>query len=107
MKPKDPKRTKEPGYMTNTDNIELDESINITRGLKTRDELGAKVILDLTSKTVVKNSFNESRDFVTLLAHYQDGYSKYINPLIAQLFKDELNEPVDVSGEKEKESSGS
>ena len=106
-KPKDPKRTKEPGYMSNTDNIEFDESINITRGLKTKDQNLARVILNLTNKTVIKNSFNENKDFATLLAHYQEGYPKYINPLIAQLYKDELNEPSNVSGEKEKESSGS
>jgi hypothetical protein len=34
IKPKDPRRTKEAGYITNPDNFEYDESINITRGVK-------------------------------------------------------------------------
>ena len=106
-KPKDPKLTKIAGYMKDPANFEYDESINITRGLKTKDQNLARVILNLTNKTVVKNSFNENKDFATLLTHYQEGYPKYINPLIAQLYKDELNEPSNVSGEKEKESSGS
>ena len=106
-KPKDPKRTKVAGYMKDPANFDYDESINITRGLKTKDLNLGRVILNLTDKSVIKNSFNENRDFATLLAHYQEGYPKYINPLIAQLYKDELDEPVNVPSEKEKESSGS
>jgi len=35
------------------------------------------------------------------LAHYQEGYPKYINPLIAQLYPESNNE-VNVSSEEEK-----
>ncbi len=100
-KPKDPKRTKEAGYMKDPANFDYDESINITRGLKTRDQNLASVVLNLTDKTVTKNTFNENRDFATLLAHYQEGYPKYINPLIAQLYKDELDESIDVQNKEE------
>jgi hypothetical protein len=68
MKPKDPKRTKEAGYMTNLENIDYDESINITRGLKTRDQLNAKVVLNMSKQTVVTNRFNDNQDFPSLLA---------------------------------------
>ena len=101
QKPKDPSRTKEPGYMTNMDNIAYDESINITRGIKTRDQLQASVILNLNKETVVKNSFNSNADFASLLAHYQEGYPKYINPLLAQIYP-EANDAEHVSDEKEK-----
>ena len=100
-RPKDPKRTKEAGYMKDPANFDFDESINITRGLKTRDQVTARVILNLSERTVAKNSFNENKDFPSLLAHYQEGYPQYINPLIAQLYKDDVNE-VDVPSEKEK-----
>ena len=101
-KPKDPKRTKERGYMTDPANFDYDESINITRGLKNRDNVSAQVILNLNEQRVVKNTFNENRDFPVLLAHYQEGYPKYVNPLIAQLYKDQLDESVDVPSEEEK-----
>jgi len=101
MKPKDPKRTKERGYITNLENVDYDESINITRGLKIKDRLGAKVILNLSKQDVTKNSFNDSRDFPGLLAHYQEGYPKYINPLIAQLYSEEKDGSIDVSSEEE------
>ncbi len=100
QKPKDPKRTKEKGYMGNPENIAYDESINITRGIKTRDELGAGVILNLTQQTVVKNSFRSDADFPSLLAHYQEGYPKYINPLLAQLYP-EADDAEHVSDKKE------
>jgi hypothetical protein len=105
IKPKDPKRTKEAGYITNPENFDYDESINITRGLKIKDELNARVILDLTNQAVKKNTFNDSKDFPSLLAHYQEGYPKYINPLLAQLYPEETNVNVDVLSQEEKEGS--
>ena len=101
-KPKDPAKTKISGYMKDPANFDYDETINITRGLKTRDELNAQVILNLSKQGVQKNTFNENRDFPTLLAHYQTGYPQYLNPLIAQLYKDQLNESVDVHSQEEK-----
>lgn len=101
-KPKDPKRTKEAGYITNPENFDYDESINITRGLKTKDSLNAKVILNLTQQQVTKNGWNDNKDFPSLLAHYQEGYPKYINPLIAQLYKEQIDEPIDVHSQEEK-----
>jgi hypothetical protein len=86
IKPKDPKRTKEAGYINDPANFDYDESINIIKGLKVKDEINAKVILNLSNQTVFKNSFNENKDFPSLLAHYQEGYPTYINPLLAQLY---------------------
>lgn len=101
-RPKDPKKTKIAGYMKDPANFDYDESINITRGLKTRDELNAKVILNLNEKAVVKNTFNENKDFPTLLAHYQEGYPKYINPLLAMIYPEVNDGTADVHTEEEK-----
>ena len=90
IKPKDPSKTKEKGYMTDPSNYDYDEFINITRGLKTRDELNAKVILNLTNQLVHKNSFNDNKDFPSLLAHYQEGYPNYINKIIEVLYASDL-----------------
>lgn len=90
MKPKDPKRTKEPGYMTNLENIDYTESINITRGLKARDQQSAKVILNMSKQAVTVNRFNDNQDFPSLLAHYQESYPQYINPLLGMMYPDEV-----------------
>ncbi len=102
IKPKDPKRTKEAGYINNPANFDYDESINITRGLKTRDELNARVVLNLTKQQVTKNRFNDNKDFPSLLAHYQEGYPKYINPLLAQLYPEQTDATTNVHSEEEK-----
>jgi hypothetical protein len=101
-KPKDPARTKEPGYMSDLENINYDESINITRGLKTRDQLQSSVVLNLSKQLVVKNGFKSDADFPSLLAHYQEGYPKYINPLLAQLYPEVQNAEHVSSQEEEK-----
>ena len=98
QKPKDPARTKEKGYMSDPDNISYDESINITRGIKTKDQLNAAVILNLTKQSVVKNRFRSDADFPSLLAYYQEGYPNYINKIIAGLYAKDL-ENIDGGGE--------
>jgi hypothetical protein len=103
-KPKDPAKTKVAGYMTDPANFDYDESINITRGIKTRDHQNAQVILNLSTQTVIKNTFNSNKDFATLLGHYQEGYPNYINPLLAKLYKDILDDSGNVHSQ-EKESS--
>ena len=91
LKPKNPKLTSQKGYMKDNSNLEYTESVNITRGLKTQD-ITAGVILNLNQRKVVRNTFNENRDFPSLLAHFQESYPQYINPVISMLYKDELNE---------------
>ena len=100
-RPKDPRRTKEAGYITNPDNINYEESINITRGLKYRDETTAGVILNLSQQQVARNTFKSDADFASLLGYFQKGYPKYINPIIEQLYAEELNEVHVPDQEKE------
>jgi hypothetical protein len=40
----------------------------------------------------VANRFNDNKDFPSLLAHYQEGYPKYLNPLIAQLYPEQVDD---------------
>ena len=108
IKPKNPQRTSQPGYIKDAENIDYDESINITKGLKDKDVALGGVILNLSRQLVVKNRFRSDNDFASLLAYYQEGYAQYLDPIIAKLYKEELNEAnIDVSSQEEKESSGS
>lgn len=102
-KPRDPKKTHIAGYLKDPNNTILDESINITKGLRTRDQINASVILNLSEQQVIKNKFNDNRDFPSLLAHFQEGYPRYINPLIAQLYSKELDDVSDVNVQTEEE----
>jgi hypothetical protein len=99
-RPRNPRLTYQPGYINNPDNFILDESINITRGLRTRDEINAGVILNLNDKKVIKNKFNDNKDFPSLLAHFQEGYPNYLNPLINQLYTEEYTHETHVQTEE-------
>jgi hypothetical protein len=102
-RPRDPKKTYIAGYLKDPNNTVLDESINITKGLRTRDEINASVILNLSEKKVIKNKFNDNKDFPSLLAHFQEGYPKYLNPLIAQLYSKDLDDANDINVQTEEE----
>lgn len=103
-KPKDPKRTREKGYMLSDTNFSFEESLNICKRLKPRDHAGCQVILDLVNKKVVKNNFNNNFDFESLLLYYQQGYPDYLNPVLAKLYKEDIDAIRDVQ-QKEEENS--
>jgi len=73
------------GWMDNPDNISWDEQINITVNLKNRDLTTSKVILDLSNKTVHKNTWNNNKSFDEFFNHFYEGYQKYLDPVIEQL----------------------
>ena len=104
--PKNPKLTSRPGYTKDPNNMQWEETINITRGLKDKDLAQAQVIINLNKKEIVRNTIGKGSNFNSILAYFQESYPKYINPVIATLYKDELNE---ISGhvliKEEKESS--
>lgn len=84
IKPKH-KNTSQAGWMDNPDNVQWDEQIAVSNKLKPRDLQTAKVILDLSNRTVYRNSWNSERGFDDLFEHYYDGYKKYLDPVIQQL----------------------
>jgi len=83
-RPKDPNQTAQPGYITNPDNIEWDERIYITRGLRDKDA-EMNVILNLTEQKIVKNSFNTDKTFEEVFTHFYEGYAEYIDDSVNKL----------------------
>lgn len=86
--PKDPTQTHKPGYINNPDNMEFQEQLYITRGLRDKDTQN-DVVLNLTEEKIVKNTFNSGATFEEILSHYVDGYADYINDSV-----DKLNEAI-------------
>lgn len=82
--PKDPSQTHKPGYVSNPDNMEYEEQVYITRGLRDKDTQ-YNVILNLSEEKIVKNTFNSGATFEAILTHYVDGYGEYINESIERL----------------------
>lgn len=71
--------------MSQDGNVAYDEQITVAKRLKTKDLQMAKVILDLSERTVFRNSWNNGKGFDDLFEHYYSGYQKYLDPVIDQL----------------------
>jgi hypothetical protein len=82
LKPRDANMTKVKGYMSNPENVYYDEMVNITRGLKNKISVDAKIILNLSKKSVVKNTWQTEKTWDELYAYFEEGYSKYINTVM-------------------------
>ena len=73
------------GWMSESDNVAYDEQIAVVTKLKTNDLQTAKIILDLSNRTVYRNSWNNGKGFDDLFEHFYTGYQKYLDPVINQL----------------------
>ena len=84
MKPKPGVNTSKAGWMNDPDNIRYDEAVDIVRGLK-GNSLDAQVVLNLTSKVVERNAWNDNKDFDRLFAYFFEGYHSYLTQVMKQL----------------------
>ena len=85
-RPKNPRQTSRAGYITDPNNIQYDERIAFTKGLKPRDQATSGIILNLNQKKVVSNKFDkDQRDFDALFKYFLEGYPQYVIQTMAQL----------------------
>jgi fructose-specific phosphotransferase system component IIB len=94
-KPRDPRKTHIPGYLKNPDNVQYDEQVHISTRLRTKDITTAKVIINLSDKTVQQNSFNGNKDFNELFKYFFKGYHKYITEVMVKLDPEYFNQTLD------------
>ncbi len=77
-KPKNPKMTRIAGYMSDPNNIVWDERIDVTHGLKDRDRIAAKVIINISEQTVERDGFNSGKSFDELFSYFYEANPKQI-----------------------------
>lgn len=94
-KPKDPRRTHVPGYMKDPANVRYDEQVQVSTRLRRQDLVTAKVIMNLSDKTVDQNSFNGNKNFDELFKYFFKGYHKYITEVMAKLDPEYFNQMLD------------
>lgn len=94
LKPRHGVDTTKKGWMNNLDNITYDESIEITRGLKKNSAM-AKVVLNLSKKSVDRNTWKTSNSFDEHFTHFFKGYHKYVTTVMVQLDAEYMNEMLD------------
>lgn len=94
-KPRDPRKTHIPGYMKDPANIRYDEQVQVSTKLRRQDLKTAKVIMNLTNKTVEQNSFNYNKNFDELFKYFFKGYHKYITEVMVKLDPEYFNHMLD------------
>lgn len=105
MKPRPGVNTSVKGWMENQENLQYDEKVEITRGLK-KDSNNAKIILNFSTKSVDRNSFNQDRDFKKLFKYFFGGYHQYMTAVMKQLdptFMDEIVAELEEEIKQQKE----
>jgi hypothetical protein len=86
QKPRKGVQTQIAGWMKDPDNIQYDERVEFTKGLSSKDQQYAGIILNLNKKTVVLNRYNkEQRDFDGLFKYFLEAYPQYVIQTMAQL----------------------
>lgn len=86
MKPRQGVNTTVAGWNKNPDNIQYDERVEFTRGLSSKDQQYAGIVLNLNKKTVIQNRFNtEQRDFDSLFKYFLEAYPQQVATLMAEL----------------------
>jgi hypothetical protein len=66
-------------------NMQFDEQVAVTRRLKNSDQTTAKVILDLSKKSVVRNGWGSTEAFDELFKYFHASYPKYTTEVMATL----------------------
>ena len=93
-KPRDPKKTYIPGYMKDPANHQYDEQVAIQTNLRNKD-ISAKVVLNLSTKTVERNGFNNNIDFDEMFKYFFKGYHKYVTEVMTKLDAEYFNQMLD------------
>jgi hypothetical protein len=92
-RPRSNVNTTKPGWMLSEDNYQYDERVEFAKGIKQRDISMAGVILNIKSRTVVKNTFNPSqKDFVVLFKYFLEAYPEHSARALADLDPDYLEQ---------------
>lgn len=107
IKPRPGVKTQKAGWMNDTSNLQYDEKVEITRGLK-KNSNTAKILLNLSNKTVERNNFNGDQDFKKLFKYFFGGYHQYmttvmkqLDPAYMDLIVKELEEEIQLEKDKE------
>ena len=94
MKPRPGVKTNVKGWMDDPANITYDEKIEISRGLK-KNAVSAKVVLNLSQKTVDRNTWGTDRSFDEYFKYYFKGWHQYLTAVMTQLDAEYFNKMLD------------
>lgn len=101
-RPRDPKRTSEPGYITNKENFFWDESVNFVIKASEKDLRENNVVLDVFNQQLLKCSVAEmvGTDFDSVFAYFYKNYQRYFDQMFEALgikAVDEAGNPIEAT----------
>jgi hypothetical protein len=73
------------GYMKDPNNVKWDEQVNITLGLKNKDFLAARIVLNITEQKVERNSFQNDKSFMELFEYFYNANPKEISQALQSI----------------------
>ena len=85
MKPKAHVNTSRAGWMKDPENIRWDEGMTVTRGLKKRDIVSGGIILNLTQRSVEKDTRKTEKNYHELFRYFFNNYNRQLFPVMAQV----------------------
>jgi hypothetical protein len=86
QKPRPGVQTQIAGWMKDPNNFQYDERVEFTKGLSSKDQQYAGVVLNLSKKTVITNRYNtQQRDFDSLFKYFLEAYPEHVATVMAQL----------------------
>mgnify|MGYP003342662741 CR=1 FL=1 len=94
MKPRPGVNTSKRGWMQDTNNITYDETIEISRGLK-KNAANGKVVLNLSKRTVDRNTWGTDRSFDEYFKYYFKGWHQYLTAVMTKLDAEYFNKMLD------------
>lgn len=78
LKPKDKSKTNVKGYISDPQNQKWDEVVGFSVGLKSKDEINNRIILDIDGQMVVKNTMNDNQDWAQLMDYFIKNYERQL-----------------------------
>lgn len=94
VRPKDRVNTAKKGWMDNPANVQVDETMTVTRGLKKRHNSESSIILDLMNRKVVKDN-RTTKDYGQLIRYFAMNYTQQLVPVLGQVDPELLKEMAD------------
>ena len=102
MRPQARVQTQVKGWMQTAKNMQFEEQVAVTKRLKNSDRTTAKIILDLSKKTVVRNGWGSNENFDDLFKYFHKSYPRYTTEVMTSLdqpYLDKINAEMSAPAE--------
>ena len=82
QKPRDKSKTHLKGYMSDPANLQWDEIVGFSLGLKNRDKQEAWIIVDIDGQRVVKNRTSDNTDWAQVMDYFLKNYGQQVTDFL-------------------------